>query len=380
VNIQERILRIAALAGRNNLQFGCEKPGGRALSPTTANQLRKRNPDAVCDVKLKSGQTVQYKRKGVADSQDAIDKLEKAEAVEARKSSNLIRQRKGSARAKLNNAQIVRLRERIAKLRLKILALEPARRAALKSLIAQKETERKAVPEPKNWDEKVKDLEDRIAREKRLAPLGKALSAEAQTEKDASQGKLMRESRKTGALKALEKEMAELMQNRPRARDQETLNNTAAEKIEKGDFASKEQIAAKEREYKSKNHSPVSLEKRRAAEAEAGKIGDEVSVNMQNAIIAAVDNLAGNKSGMDASDPIIEFPKVYAQILRKYPDLSIARFKDALLKISENEKIDMHPLNDFDPKLHEKEFIFDPNAAAGAATGFQLRLYYISRR
>lgn len=64
-------------------KFGCYKPGGRPLSPTTMRELKAKNPDAICEVKSKSGDDVlYYRRPGIADKIELGEKKEKAEKQE----------------------------------------------------------------------------------------------------------------------------------------------------------------------------------------------------------------------------------------------------------------------------------------------------------
>jgi len=146
------------------LQFGCEKPGGRALSPTTANQLRKANPDAVCDVKLKSGQTVQYKRKGIAAQTETQEKLGRAEKRLKKKETKLGTQKEGSRGRLLTEQQLTRARDRVRSLREKIAALEPERRAQLRKIYKPfAQDARRQLGQP------VRNERDRLAEERAIA-------------------------------------------------------------------------------------------------------------------------------------------------------------------------------------------------------------------
>ena len=103
------------------LRFGCDKPGGRPLSPTTARELAKHSADAVCAVKSKKdGRTLMYRRKGKAEKVEHEQRLGKHEERLKKQEEKHGKTKEGTKAKSTLAGRIERGKKRVAELREKI--------------------------------------------------------------------------------------------------------------------------------------------------------------------------------------------------------------------------------------------------------------------
>ena len=103
------------------MRFGCDKPGGRPLSPTTAREIQAHDKDAVCTVKSKAtGRDLMYRRKGKAEKVEHEQRLGKHEERLKRQEEKHGKAKEGTKGKAALAGRIERGKKRVAELREKI--------------------------------------------------------------------------------------------------------------------------------------------------------------------------------------------------------------------------------------------------------------------